>query len=49
MPPRPTYTIGPGDRLKVEIVQSDGGRSLLLIGYGVPLAVVVGRSHPPAG
>ena len=28
MPLRPAYKICPGDRLEVEVVQSDGGRAL---------------------
>lgn len=27
---RPTYAVCPGDRIEVEIVQSDGGRALVV-------------------
>jgi len=30
MPTRPIYRIRPGDRLEVEVVQSDGGRALVV-------------------
>jgi len=30
MPMRPTYSVRPGDRLEVEIVQPDGGRALVV-------------------
>jgi hypothetical protein len=30
MPMGPTYSIRPGDRLEVEIVQPDGGRALVV-------------------
>jgi hypothetical protein len=30
MPLRPTYAICPGDRIEVEVVQSDGGRALVV-------------------
>ena len=30
MPLYPTYSIRPGDRLEVEVVQSDGGRDLVM-------------------
>jgi hypothetical protein len=29
MPIRPTYSIRPGDRIEVEVVQPDGGRALV--------------------
>jgi hypothetical protein len=30
MPFRPAYKICPGDRIEVEVVQSDGGRALVV-------------------
>jgi hypothetical protein len=30
MPHRPAYTVCPGDRIEVEVVQPDGGRALVI-------------------
>jgi hypothetical protein len=46
MPIRPTYSIRPGDRIEVEVVQPDGGRALVAGTLdGVPETETGGRTR----
>ncbi len=56
---RPSYKIGPGDRIEVEVVQPDGGRALVVgkldavpeVAGGRALRIVVSDARitaPPA-